>query len=619
MPLLSVLRAALRTAVLFALLCLPALAQTTDAFAEAEHNLQTAPKQTLTLARKQLKENPVSDTDRARWLAIASEAAFALALPDAAIKYAKEGMDRPHLTPAMQLRLSLAYALALDLAGRSEESLNELMTVVATLEKGAFEPQLMVDALTARSSAYYSSGNFRAALADLMRVYPMAPEHGERTIRADVATSLANVYAALSDNEHAEKYYLEAIDFSLANQTWVRASIAEYSLATVYSRSKDWQKSATYFERSREHSLLADDGQGVAYAEYGLARVALELKDYDKAERMYLNSRPVFVDAGDVLPQANIDHGLARIAQGRKQYQKALGYIAESLELAKQVTEFDLTYRLLELRADIQATLGNHQAAYLSLQQSGVAKQKWMENRNNDSLSELRVRFDSERQEQQNALLLKENLLSQAKLSAQQQTTRLYVVSVVALLVVLGFLVYLAHRNRQVRMHLAAQALTDELTGVANRRHAMRFLAAEFERARRYKTPLALATLDLDHFKKINDRFGHDAGDEVLKMVASALDGCLRKTDLFGRVGGEEFVAILPHTAATEAMLVLERMRMATLALNCPKLKNEIQPSVSIGLACLSDDDVSVEELLKRSDAAVYAAKQAGRNQVVKG
>lgn len=584
--------------------------------ARVEQDLQKSPKPALVEAKRQLKLLPVSDPARSRWLAIGSEAAYALALPATAVKYAKEALDRPDLDAEMQQRLALALAQAEDLSGNSNESIKLLMTVVGTLEQGGFDPQYMVDALSARAAAYYSLGNFRAALADLLRAYPLTPEHGPRTIRADISTSLGNVYAAIEDDEHAEQFYKEAIDYSVANETWVRASIAEYSLATVYRRQGEWARSAEYFERSLRHSELSDDTQGEAYAEFGLAQVAEKLEDFDRAERMYLASLPVFVEAGDVLPQANIARGLARIALHRKHYELALEHIARSLELAGTIEEFDLTYRLLELRAEVEYAMGDVKAAYLSQKKSGEVKQSWLEARNNESLSEMRVRFDTERQAQQNALLTKENQLNAAKLAEQRQTTRLYVVSVVALLLVLGFLVFLAHRSKQVRKRLAAQALTDELTGVANRRHAMAVLAAEVERARRYRTPLTIAMFDLDHFKQINDRFGHAAGDEVLQAFARWLHDSLRKTDCFGRIGGEEFLAVLPHTALEEARAVMERMRHGVLALSCPKLEGQLQPSVSIGLATLAEGDESIEALVKRADDAVYRAKEAGRNRV---
>lgn len=589
------------------------------AISSAQARMGTAPKEVLEEAETALRNPALDGRQRALWLAVASEAAYALALPEQAIRHAKQGLALADLEAEDRQRLAIAHAGALDLAGRSEEAIAELMTVIGTLEHGAFDPQYLIDALAARASAYYSTGNHRAALADLLRAYPRAPEHGERTLRADVASSLGNVYTALDDYENAERFYLEAIEYAVAQQTWVRASVAEYSLAAVYRRTEDWERAADYFERSRQHSAMADDLQGVAYAEFGLGRVALQQGDIARAEQLFLHSLPTFISAGDLLPQAFIAHGRARIAMLRKQPVEALTLIEQATQLVSQVNDLDLRQQLLSLRADAEFSLQRYDAAFASLKAASQAKEDMLKSRIEESLSEMRVRFDTERQERQNALLMKENQLAAANLAQQTQTARLYAVSVVALTAILGLLSFLAYRSRQVRARLAAQALTDELTGVANRRHTMSVLAAEFDRARRYQTPLTVAMLDLDLFKQINDRYGHAAGDQVLQAFCTMMGSRLRRTDCFGRIGGEEFLAVLPHTGIEEASAVMERLRLATMELGCPALRGERQPSVSIGLAAFSTADEKLETLVKRADEAVYRAKEGGRNRIEVG
>ena len=600
---------------LICLLGLGAVAQAAS-FAETEAMLPTAPKQVLEIAQQQLTLETISDPERAHWLSLASEAAYALALPDRAVQYAREGLARPGLSAELQQRLSIAHAQGLDLAGKPQESIDLLMTVIATLEQGAFDPQYLVDALTARASAYYSMSQYRASLADLLRVYPLAPEHGVRTVRVDVANSLGNVYTAIEDYENAAQFYRQAIDDSIAGQALVRASIAEYSLAAVYRRAGKLDEAEHWFEQSRRHSEQADDAQGVAYAEYGMAEVALERGNHELAERAYRHSLPIFVEAGDIIPQARIAFGLARIAFAHGDLAESLRQIDTALIHAEQVGELELKYKLFTLRADAQAAGGDFREAFATLKSAVEVKNAWSEARLNESLSEMRVRFDTERQEQQNALLLKENQLQAATVAEQRQTARLYAVSVAALSSILGFLAFLGYRSKQIRRRLAEQALTDELTGIANRRQAMAVLSAEFDRARRYRSELTIAILDLDLFKQINDRFGHDAGDEVLQQFASTMVGKLRKTDCFGRLGGEEFIAVLPHTGAADALDVMERLRQATHTLTCPKLRGERTPTVSIGIAALTERDANIDALVKRADEAVYRAKQAGRDRI---
>jgi diguanylate cyclase (GGDEF)-like protein len=157
--------------------------------------------------------------------------------------------------------------------------------------------------------------------------------------------------------------------------------------------------------------------------------------------------------------------------------------------------------------------------------------------------------------------------------------------------------------------------LTDSLTTIANRR------AYEFELARRISqwerdgTPLILALMDIDHFKKFNDRYGHSAGDTVLKSVALTLQNTIRKADLVARIGGEEFAIILPGINFEEAKDVAERMRRLIEAQKCSFEGLVLKVTVSIGFAQLLPNEDSVS-LTKRADAALYSSKEAGRNCV---
>lgn len=168
----------------------------------------------------------------------------------------------------------------------------------------------------------------------------------------------------------------------------------------------------------------------------------------------------------------------------------------------------------------------------------------------------------------------------------------------------------------RLKEELARQANTDELTGVRNRRSLLETARQEFSRASRYGHPMSMLLLDIDYFKRINDGFGHDVGDKVLKAVADACRRELRESDVLGRLGGEEFGVLLPNTDATGALSVAERLRARVDALALSGDWGEsIRPKVSVGVACMQDA-ARVEVLLKRADEAMYAAKAAGRNRV---
>lgn len=171
-------------------------------------------------------------------------------------------------------------------------------------------------------------------------------------------------------------------------------------------------------------------------------------------------------------------------------------------------------------------------------------------------------------------------------------------------------------RSRELEAELQRQALTDPLTGLANRRHYEMLFKREHERCRRHGASLTLGMIDLDHFKRINDNYGHDFGDQVLKFVAELMQQPLRQCDILGRFGGEEFILILPDTTLEQAQAIAERMRQ-TLETNGLLRDGElIKVTATFALTQVRAEDTDIQECTKRADEALYEGKRAGRNRV---
>ena len=164
---------------------------------------------------------------------------------------------------------------------------------------------------------------------------------------------------------------------------------------------------------------------------------------------------------------------------------------------------------------------------------------------------------------------------------------------------------------------LRRQAHVDYLTGIYNRRHFMERAEQELSRAHRYAKPLSMLMLDIDHFKQINDRHGHKVGDTVLKAVADLSQATFRDVDIVGRLGGEEFAALLPETDQPAALEAAERLR-ATIANARIPLPGAppVSFSVSIGVSSMDSPEDNIDALLQRADKALYKAKDSGRNRV---
>ena len=162
-----------------------------------------------------------------------------------------------------------------------------------------------------------------------------------------------------------------------------------------------------------------------------------------------------------------------------------------------------------------------------------------------------------------------------------------------------------------------ARARTDALTGLANRGAFLEQAERIHETARRYGRGYALMILDLDHFKRLNDTFGHLAGDRALEAFAKVLGSSIRQVDFAGRLGGEEFVSIAPETNAASLERLANRLCASVAGLEIPFRDASLSMTVSIGIAELSQSDVTLEEVMSRADDALYQAKSQGRNRVV--
>ncbi|MEG6504782.1 PAS domain-containing protein [Nitratidesulfovibrio sp. 1201_IL3209] len=169
------------------------------------------------------------------------------------------------------------------------------------------------------------------------------------------------------------------------------------------------------------------------------------------------------------------------------------------------------------------------------------------------------------------------------------------------------------HREAQER--LRQLATTDGLTGLANRRRFLEALEHEVQRHRRYGTPLALVSIDVDRFKRVNDTWGHAVGDEVLCALAAICRAEVRDVDTVGRIGGEEFAVLLPDTAPEEAMAVAERLRVSVQAAPLLTAAGPLSVTLSLGVAATPPCD-GADELLREADRALYRAKAGGRNRV---
>jgi len=171
--------------------------------------------------------------------------------------------------------------------------------------------------------------------------------------------------------------------------------------------------------------------------------------------------------------------------------------------------------------------------------------------------------------------------------------------------------------RKQLEEDLKQLATKDDLTGITNRRHFLELASREVTRSIRLKHALALAVIDIDHFKPVNDTYGHAAGDHVIRNFTSVCEKHIREIDIFARFGGDEFILLLPETTSKQAYEVMERIRKTLLSQPIELEGKRVSITISSGISSLTSAEESLDQLLKRADQALYQAKETGRNRVV--
>jgi diguanylate cyclase (GGDEF)-like protein len=202
--------------------------------------------------------------------------------------------------------------------------------------------------------------------------------------------------------------------------------------------------------------------------------------------------------------------------------------------------------------------------------------------------------------------------LEQALGAKAVENSRLYIM---LLLMVVGFVGFWAYRTKRLQLHFMSLSQLDGLTGIANRPHFLNQAEAALQSAARARQPVCIILCDLDHFKSINDKYGHAAGDQVLRETVTACQAYLRSGDLFGRFGGEEFCFLLAGCGLEAARLRSEQLRM-TIAGISANGSSGFKASASFGISATGSSGYDLRQLLAHADSALYSAKRAGRNRV---
>jgi len=559
---------------------------------------------------------------RLRGLSLQAAADLSLLLADEALALAEEGLAAARPSDPVRIRARLLYVRGWSLGslGKNEEALRVLDEAVAVARTGASgDPVLMAEVLVARGTRLADAWRHDEALRDLTEAVRLLEAQSDRPRLAEAYGSLAMLYELMDADGPALDYGRRAAEIFEAEGGVEPLAAVTFNTARVLQSQKDYEAAHRAYERSMELSRQCGDEAGVAYALHGMGVVRGHQGRTGEGLLRLRASRPVFERLGDrpMVFSSLVEEG--RIQREAGFPRPALEAFEKAMTLAPEgraegghdraIVHLEMAQALGDLKRWREAYEHQKTASDLQLSLDDEALRR--------QTQELRARFDSERMEAENALLAKGRELAEFQTGREVSRRRMWGViaalaTFLAVLFALGLL-----RDRRTRRRLEELASTDDLTRLANRRTIFAAAAAEFDRSRRYGIPLSLAVLDLDGFKAVNDVYGHSTGDEVLRGVSTFLAEQLRSPDQVGRMGGEEFLALFPHTGGDGATAAAGRLCDGLRALTFPGLRGERRVTLSVGVTQSDPADGDLDAVLRRADVALYEAKRTGRDRVV--
>lgn len=485
-----------------------------------------------------------------------------------------------------------------------------LAEVAALLALTPSEDDARLRALVLLEQGVYRSrsGDLQRGQRDLIQACAVLKDLGTPRDHELCLGHLANHYRRMGDVDEAHRLHLALRDEARRRGATYDDAIYTYALAQAQQAQERWADASDSYREAAAASQRLGDASGLAYAEHGIADVLMKLKRAREALAHVERAMAALDRTADprqvelmIITRADALVALERLPEA----QAAL----ESVRVAvRQRNEPTRLSTWLEVRARLMRATGRWQEAYLALAEARELEAVLSKQRQSEQLARLRMQFNRQRDAEDLSALRQLNEQGRRLRQTQAVALVLFVV-----LLVLASAVAL-RKLRQAR-RLQGLASTDELTGLANRRALLARADEVLAHARRKGRPLSVLMIDVDHFKAINDRHGHAAGDTVLRHLAQVLTTVLREGDLLGRLGGEEFLAVLPSSTLADARLVAERMR--AVVEGAPPAADEglLRVTVSIGVAGSTAGE-AVAATIARADAALYRAKQGGRNAV---
>lgn len=534
----------------------------------------------------------------------------ALAYTDAALALARDVRET-----ASEARALLCRAEYVMLTSGTQRGLPEVDKAIDLLANGN-EPQLLAESLETRGDILSLLGEQAKAMLDFQRARAAYRQAGISGEVESLVLSLAVAYRRMGDVDQARRYFTQALQRMQARSDWEGVASNLIQLGFLHEEAGAPEGALQPFQQALDIATAHRLPDTANSALLGLAEAQINLGQGDAGLRTLERARQGFAARQDGSSEDSLQllTGQALARQGR--HADALAHYRQALPLIKRNGNDRYLAQLYKAQATSLEAMGHAAAALSDYKQYTELQLKLQGKMRLEQGRLLEYEYEIRRGEFENRRLRIDAASKQDQVQALERVRRWQWLTIVLGALLLALLTSLAWRHGRTSRRLSRQSLIDPLTGIANRAAIEAEAIRAIERAPRDGSAVSLLMLDLDHFKAINDRHGHAAGDRVLCATTEAWQALLRGRDPLGRIGGEEFVVVCVDTTLEQAIVVAERLREATAALRFDDIDPQLRVTVSIGVAQSQRTGDTHEGVLARADAALYRAKQRGRDRV---
>ena len=455
------------------------------------------------------------------------------------------------------------------------------------------------------------------SLQDLQRAYTVALELNQPDLIAVVNDAYGAVYAYMADYPRSIDFYLLALaEFERLGYKEPMASVIQ-GLASTFRYSGQWQQAEKFFNRYREFTAYAPGDRQLFYGDYGLAMTYADQGDCARALPQILIA---LQHPGPEDYKAELYKRQALCEAKSGNLDEAEAALQRAADILHAIPELDGTTWVLaldEIKSHIEYYRGNTDIAFQLLGDYHKKYVRQMAKSSSNRMDMLRADLENDRKDLEIALLERQAEVNELEMDVHLQAnqTQRYLIGLsltVSAGVLGGFLV-----QRRNNRRILALSHRDALSGLYNRRYTFDYLERVIPTISVNDGGLSIILLDIDNFKTVNDSYGHPVGDEVIKRIAAIGESSLRNRDIMGRIGGEEFLCVLPRATAEQSLQVAQRLLTAISEEQFRTADGRsFSTSISIGIANCDTSVANADQLYTRADEAMYESKAAGKGRI---